>query len=138
MRPHLSLDVRHVGQSVEFYSRVFGVKPQKQTADYAKFDLHEPSLNFSMQSAAGGQPSRVSHLGIEVDSTEEVNRWRARLENQQVATRPEENVTCCHARQDKVWFEDPDGNAWEIFVVHEQLPIHESSQSMKGCCGGKK
>ncbi len=65
MRPHLSLDVRHVPQSVAFYEKVFGVPPQKQTADYAKFDLTEPALHLSLVSSTG-RISSVDHLGIEV------------------------------------------------------------------------
>lgn len=64
MRPHLSLDVRNVPQSVTFYEKVFGVPPQKQTVDYAKFDLIEPSLNFSLLSSTG-RVSEVNHLGID-------------------------------------------------------------------------
>lgn len=130
MRPHLALNVTEVSRSVAFYERVFGVGPQKKTDGYAKFDL--PLLNFTLQSAGSGGPSRVSHLGIEVDSIDEVKRWQERLASQGIATRSEENTSCCYARQDKVWFQDPDGNAWEIFVVHEQLPVPEKEAS--SCC----
>ncbi|MBX3329682.1 MAG: VOC family protein [Nitrospira sp.] len=63
MRPHISLDVRDVSRSVVFYEKVFGVKPQKQVADYAKFDLRAPALNFSLVSSTG-EVSAVDHLGI--------------------------------------------------------------------------
>ena len=66
MRPHISLDVRHVPASAEFYRKVFGVAPQKQTDDYAKFDLTAPALNLSLVSSTG-RISSVDHLGIEVD-----------------------------------------------------------------------
>ena len=71
MRPHLSLDVRNVAASVAFYEKVFGVAPQKHTHDYAKFDLIEPALNFSLVSSTSRLTS-VDHLGIEVDSIEEI------------------------------------------------------------------
>lgn len=132
MRPHLSLDVHNVPASVEFYQKVFGVAPQKQTVDYAKFDLTAPALNFSLVSATGGI-SRVNHLGIEVESTDQVAAWKQRLQRQGILAKVEENVSCCFARQDKLWFTDPDGNAWEIFTVHEQLPV-SGSLTATGCC----
>lgn len=132
MRPHLSLDVRNVGASVAFYQKVFGVAPQKQTDDYAKFDLTSPALNFSLVSSTG-QVSTVDHLGIEVESVEEIAAWKTRLQEAGILERVEENVACCFARQDKVWFSDPDGNAWEVFTVHEQLPV-EGPLANTGCC----
>lgn len=132
MRPHLSLDVRHVPQSVAFYEKVFGVPPQKQTADYAKFDLAVPALNFSLVSATG-KISSVDHLGIEVESIDEIAAWKQRLQERGILEKVEENVACCFARQDKLWFTDPDGNAWEIFTVHEQLEVTGPLAST-GCC----
>lgn len=121
MRPHLSMNVSDVGKSVEFYRKVFGVDPQKQTVNYAKFDL--PILNFTLQSGEHRKVSRVNHLGIEVGSPAEVKDWESKLVKSGVLATPEENTNCCYAKQDKVWFQDPDGNAWEVFVVHHQLPV---------------
>jgi len=132
MRPHLSLDVRNVPASVAFYQKVFGVAPQKETQDYAKFDLTEPALNFSLVSSTG-QLSSVDHLGIEVESVEDIAAWKERLQTYGILERVEENTACCFARQDKLWFSDPDGNAWEVFTVHEQLPV-EGALSNTGCC----
>lgn len=138
MRPHLSLDVRNVPASVEFYKKIFGVPPQKQTSDYAKFDLSRPTLNLSLVSSTG-RVSAVNHLGIEVESVTEVAAWKERLEREGVIDRVEENIACCFARQDKVWFSDPDGNAWEVFMIHEQLSV-TGPVSSTGCCApsGKK
>lgn len=132
MRPHISLDVRDVAKSVAFYEMVFGVKPQKLVADYAKFDLHNPALNLSLVSSTG-EVSVVDHLGIEVDTVDEIARWKARLQEQGILQKVEENTACCFARQDKLWFADPDGNAWEIFTVHEQLEA-TGTLSQTGCC----
>jgi catechol 2,3-dioxygenase-like lactoylglutathione lyase family enzyme len=132
MRPHLSLDVRNVPASVAFYQKVFGVAPQKQTQDYAKFDLIEPPLNFSLVSSTG-RLSTVDHLGIEVEFIEELAVWKEHLQAHGILERLEENTSCCFARQDKLWFSDPDGNAWEIFTVHEQLPV-DGTLSNTGCC----
>lgn len=136
MRPHLSLDVQNVSASVEFYQKVFGVSPQKQTSDYAKFDLVKPALNLSLVSSTG-RISAVNHLGIEVDSVADMAAWKTRLQEAGILDRVEENVACCFARQDKVWVTDPDGNAWEIFTVHEQLPV-EGALASTGCCIPKR
>lgn len=127
MRAHVSIQVSNVADSVAFYEKVFGVKPEKQTEHYAKFGLKE--LNFAMQT---GAPSRVSHFGIEVETAEEVKEWERRLRASGLVKSAEENVECCFAKQDKVWVQDPDGNAWEIFYVREQLPVTEKSGSR--CC----
>jgi len=134
MRAHISLNVKDVKKSVEFYGKLFGTTPQKQTPDYAKFDLKEPTLNFSMQSGSSEKLSRVSHLGIEVDSPSEINKWKERMEKAGVVGKTEEDTTCCFARQDKVWFKDPDGNSWEIFHVYEQLPVLGSVSASGSCC----
>jgi catechol 2,3-dioxygenase-like lactoylglutathione lyase family enzyme len=121
MRGHLSLRVQDVPRSVEFYRRVFGVGPQKQTGRYAKFDLVEPPLNFAL--VQGAESSRVGHLGIEAASAAEFAALRERLAAAGVGVQPETGSRCCYALQDKLWFSDPDGNAWEVFLVHEQLPV---------------
>lgn len=145
MRPHVSINVSNVENTVDFYKKVFGVNPQKQTADYAKFNLEQPSLNFSMQTAKDGRvTSQVNHFGIEVKSAEEVKDWKKNLESAKVALITEEGVDCCYALQDKIWFQDPDGNSWEVFFVHEQLPTEGAQppkitkattcQTKSGCC----
>jgi catechol 2,3-dioxygenase-like lactoylglutathione lyase family enzyme len=136
MRPHLSLDVRDVSKSVAFYEKVFGVPPQKLVADYAKFDLKTPALNFSLVSSTG-EVSAVDHLGIEVETVDEIAGWKAHLQREGILERVENNIACCFDRQDKLWFTDPDGNAWEIFTVHEQLEV-TGRLSQTGCCVPKK
>ena len=132
MRPHLSLDVRNVPASVEFYQKVFGITPQKQTTDYAKFDLTAPALNLALV-ASIGRVSAVNHLGIEVESVDAIAGWKQRLQEQGILEKVEEGVACCFARQDKLWFTDPDGNAWEVFTVHEQLAVTGTLKNT-GCC----
>lgn len=136
MRPHISLDVRDIAKSVAFYEKVFGMKPQKQVADYAKFDVKTPALNFSLVSSTH-DVSAVNHLGIEVDTMEEIAAWKVRLQHEGILERIEDNIACCFARQDKLWFTDPDGNAWEIFTVHEQLEV-TGQLNQTGCCVPKQ
>ncbi|HSL02171.1 MAG TPA: ArsI/CadI family heavy metal resistance metalloenzyme [Nitrospiraceae bacterium] len=132
MRPHISLDVQNVLASVELYQKVFGVAPQKQTTDYAKFDLAEPALNFWLVSSTE-KVSRVNHLGIEVESVDDIAGWKQRLQEQGILEKVEEGVACCFARQDKLWFTDRDGNPWEVFTVHEQLAV-KGPLAQTGCC----
>ncbi len=134
MRAHISINVKNVPKSVDFYKKVFGVEPQKQTSTYAKFDLKNPSLNFAMQS--GGEVSRVSHLGIEVDSPEEVQSWEQKFKELGLLQFSEKDVDCCYARQDKAWTTDPDGNHIEVFYVAEQLPVEEKKEATSCCAGG--
>ena len=132
MRPHLSLDVRNVPASVEFYRKVFNVAPQKHTADYAKFDLTAPALNLALVSSTGSV-SVVNHLGIEVESADDIEMWKQHLLERGILEKVEEGLACCVARQDKLWFTDPDGNPWEVFTVHEQLAVTGSLKNT-GCC----
>jgi catechol 2,3-dioxygenase-like lactoylglutathione lyase family enzyme len=128
----LSLDVRNVPASVEFYQEVFGVAPQKQTMDYAKFDLTSPALNLALVSSTG-RVSAVNHLGIEVESAGDIARWKQHLQERGILEKVEEGMECCFARQDKLWFTDPDGNAWEVFTVLEQLEVTGPLKNT-GCC----
>lgn len=137
MRAHLSINVSNVGKSVDFYKKFFGVNPSKLTTDYAKFDLQEPALNFTMQTAKSENDlSKVSHLGIEVKSAEDIIKWQNKLTETGLVKLVETDTNCCFARQDKVWVQDPDGNSWEIFYVHEQLEVSGELNKANGsaCC----
>lgn len=140
MRPHLSIYVRDVSVTADFYSKVFGVSPEKQTKSYAKFDLKAPAFNFTVMNDQSGKVSYVGHLGIEVESAEEVLKWKEQMTNLGIPVKEEMNVECCYAKQDKIWFSDPDHNAWEIFYVRKQLDISDNDAKTacdpgKGCCG---
>jgi len=139
MRAHFSINVRSIKKSVGFYSKVFGVNPQKKSETYAKFDLKEPSLNFSMHEVVDGRiASRVNHLGIEVMSVKEIAKWHKKITKHKIKTLTEEATDCCFALQDKFWFQDPDGNSWEVFFVHKLLPVlgaeppHQIKKTKKG------
>lgn len=96
MRAYISLEVRNIASSVEFYQNVFNLRPQKQTENYAKFDLPAPALNLSLISSTG-KVSSVNHLGTEVESREEIAAWKTRLQERGILERVEENVACCFA-----------------------------------------
>lgn len=122
IKPHVSLNVADIDASVAFYEKAFGVAPSKRRPDYAKFDLGAPSLNLTMQ--VGPRTGvNASHFGVQVSSTADVAEAKQRFEAAGLTTFSEEAVSCCYAVQDKVWIEDPDGNAWEVFVVKADADV---------------
>jgi catechol 2,3-dioxygenase-like lactoylglutathione lyase family enzyme len=117
LKAHLAINVKDVGQSIEFYRRMFGIEPSKVRAGYAKFDVENPPLNFTLNQVPFGERGALSHMGIQVGSTEDVLATRERWAEAGLFTRDEMQTDCCYATQDKTWVRDPDGNEWEAFVV---------------------
>ena len=117
---HVSLTVSDLSKSVAFYRGVFG-EPRKLKSDYAKFVNPAPELHLALRPGlerpAGGGP--LNHLGIRVDSTDEVRRWRDGMKERGVVSEEEKREDCCYALQDKFWLTDPDGNCWEVYTVIE-------------------
>ncbi len=118
-RVHIALSVRDMERSAIFYRHLFAQEPTKVRARYAKFEVAEPPLNLTLNEDANQQtrPGPSAHFGVQVKSTETVARVAARLQATGLNPRLEDAVSCCYAVQDKAWVTDPDGNAWEIFVV---------------------
>jgi catechol 2,3-dioxygenase-like lactoylglutathione lyase family enzyme len=119
LKAHLALNVRSVDRSIEFYRKIFGIEPSKVRAGYAKFDVQNPPLNFTLNEAPFVHRGALSHLGIQVQSTEDVLAMRRRWNDAGLSTQDEMQTNCCYAIQDKTWVRDPDGNEWEVFVVLE-------------------
>jgi len=138
-KAHLAINVRDVQQSVIFYKQMFGIEPSKVRTGYAKFDVANPPLNFTLNQAPFGERGALSHLGIQVGSTEDVLSVRDRWIQEGLAPRDEMQTDCCYALQDKAWVRDPDGNEWEVFVVlQDNLPeknLAEQSAAERSCCG---
>jgi catechol 2,3-dioxygenase-like lactoylglutathione lyase family enzyme len=131
IKPHVSLNVSDIERSVAFYEKAFGVTATKRRPGYAKFDLASPALNLTMVETPRTGVN-ASHFGIQVASTADVLEAKARFEAAGLATRGEESTTCCYAVQDKVWIADPDGNAWEVFVVKADAAAMRSDATT--CC----
>lgn len=118
---HFSLNVSDFERSVAFYSVLFGVAPAKHHHDYAKFELEQPPLVFSLVPNAPSSGGSLSHFGFPVGSTEDVKAAAERLAAAGLEITCQEGTVCGYARQDKVWVADPDRNFWEIYVVHEDV-----------------
>ena len=132
LKAHLAINVRSVEGSIEFYQRMFGIEPSKVRQGYAKFDVANPPLNFTLNEAPFGERGALSHMGIQVASTEDVLSMRDRWIREGLIPREEMKTDCCYALQDKAWVRDPDGNEWEVFVVLEDnLPEKSAARS---CC----
>jgi len=123
-KTHLSLNVRDVERSTHWYATFFGVEPHKQRPGYANFDLANPPLKLALAEHDAGPGGPLNHLGILVESTDEVLQVKARLEDSGLITFTEENVSCCYALQDKIWVRDPDGNAWEVYTIVDDHDDH--------------
>lgn len=144
-KTHVALNVTDIEKSVAFYQAMFGVNPVKYKVGYAKFDVDNPALNLTLNLAQTVQSQgALSHLGVQVDSTETVKQAIDRFKVAGLATFEEQNTDCCYALQDKVWVTDPDGNRWEVFVVKVADTTPEQNvgscgtqadaQSVKTCC----
>ena len=133
IKAHVALNVRNVDASVAFYCRLFGIDPAKTRTGYAKFDVTNPALNLSLNEVPSmSGTGALSHMGIQVASTEDVLAIRQQWNEAGLVTRDEMQTNCCFAIQDKAWVQDPDGNQWEVFVVlKDNLPESPS------CCGSR-
>ena len=133
LKPHVSINVRNLDKSIAFYSKMFGIEPAKVRTGYAKFDVAAPPLNFALNEVPSLEGAgALSHLGLQVASSDDVAAMRARWAEAGLYTRDEMQTDCCYAIQDKTWVTDPDGNEWEAFVVlQDNLPEVEKASN---CC----
>ena len=124
LRPHLALTVTDVERAVPFYEALLGVAPEKRRPGYAKFAVTEPALNLTLNEGERQTLGALDHAGVQVATTDDVLAAKRRLGDAGLVTFDEMDVTCCYARQDKIWVRDPDGTPWEVFVTHEDTEAH--------------
>lgn len=134
LKPHLAINVRDVSTSIKFYRNLFGVEPVKVRTGYAKFEVTNPPLNFTLNQGAFQEAGALSHLGLQVFSTEDVLAVRQQWHERGLVTRDEMQTNCCYATQDKTWVKDPDGNEWEVFVVLKDNLPEPSMATETACC----
>ena len=120
-RLQLALNVKDLKDAIRFYSQLFATAPSKMEPGYANFAIADPPLKLVLfeNSTASG---KLNHLGIEVESAEQVMAESDRLKQANLSVRSEEKTTCCYAMQDKAWVTDPDGESWEVYTVLEDSP----------------
>jgi lactoylglutathione lyase len=121
-RFHIHVSVEDLGKSIGFYSTLFGSRPARVEADYAKWMLEDPRLNFAI--STGRQPLGVNHLGFQVDSTDELRALHGQLAAADARLVEEQEQACCYARSDKYWVTDPTGIAWETFHTLGDIPVY--------------
>ena len=134
---HISLNVRDLERSVAFFEALFGLPPAKQYHDYAKFEVAEPPVVLSLEpSSSINRGGALNHLGLRLAETANLGAWQARLMAAGFAVQQLDDVDCCYARQTKILTNDPDGNLWEIYTLHEDTDHHgfSSVDAGEACC----
>jgi len=131
-RFHVHVNVTDLDASIAFYSRLFAAAPTRVEADYAKWMLDDPRINFaiSRRERAPG----VDHLGFQVESGDELAEIGARLAAADAIRQADVDTTCCYARSDKYWSEDPQGLRWESFHTHGSAPTYFAPSDAAACC----
>jgi catechol 2,3-dioxygenase-like lactoylglutathione lyase family enzyme len=135
-RFHVHVRVADLAASERFYSRLFGQEPSRREADYAKWMLDDPRLNFAISTR--GEGAGVDHLGFQVDDASELAQLQQRGEQAGMAVQRQGEVSCCYARSEKHWVTDPQGVAWEHFHTLGDVPVYGDGTragDSKSCCG---
>ena len=134
-RMHLHISVEDINKSIGFYNSLFGATPTVSKPDYAKWMLDDPSVNFAISQR--GAKAGLDHIGIQVESDTELSEIKSRLENAELSLLTEEGATCCYAKSDKHWVQDPSGIAWETYHTLDSAPTFSSQESTElsaACC----
>ena len=134
-RMHLHVSVEDMRKSVSFYSCLFGASPTVEKPDYAKWMLSDPLVNFAISQR--GAKTGLDHIGIQVENDLELTEIKQRLETAEMHMLTEEATTCCYAKSDKHWVQDPSGIAWETYRTLDTAPTFngiENTVSTAACC----
>ena len=139
-RLHMHVSVPDLGPAISFYSVLFDAKPTVTKADYAKWMLDDPSVNFAI--SARERSAGVDHVGIQVDSRDELGVLAGRLKAAGAVTVDQEATTCCYAQSDKSWVTDTAGVRWETFFTHGEATSYGEDEVLPepiaaACCGPK-
>ena len=140
-RMHVHVAVEELEPAVSFYSALFGAEPTVKKPDYAKWMLDDPLVNFAISAGKHGRQG-IEHLGIQVDSLEELGEVYGRLEEADRPVLEEGRTTCCYAKSEKSWIADPDGIVWEAFFTDGEATTYGDSPVLETiaaetskCCG---
>jgi catechol 2,3-dioxygenase-like lactoylglutathione lyase family enzyme len=139
-RFHVHVAVDDLAQSIRFYSTLFAAEPAVVKDDYAKWMLEDPRVNFAISTVGDHtgrleigerRPVGISHLGIQVEDTDELGEVYERLSQAERPVIEEKDTVCCYARSDKQWIADPSGVPWETFLTHEQATVYGTSGAIR-------
>lgn len=133
-RLHIHVGVDDMESSIAFYRNLFGAEPTKQHADYAQWLLAKPQVNFAISTKPAH--SGINHLGLQVDSDEELVQLQSQLNQAEIEQINQAQVECCYARSDKSWIRDPAGLPWEIYRTMEDAVVYQDRHSVSAteCC----
>ena len=120
-RFHIHIRVEDLPASIAFYSGLFGCPPARVESDYAKWMLDDPRINFAISTR--GQTPGIDHLGIQVDSADELEHLDQRMVAAAAPVKAQQRAACCYAESDKYWTVDPQGIAWEAFHSLSAIPV---------------
>jgi catechol 2,3-dioxygenase-like lactoylglutathione lyase family enzyme len=134
-RLHVNIAVENLAESIRFYTALFAAEPTVIKPDYAKWMLDDPRVNFSI--AARGRGSGVDHLGIQVESEDELREVYGRLTAAERPVLEQGQVTCCYAKSEKSWISDPQGVAWETFLTHGDSTVYGTDGDLAALSAGK-
>jgi catechol 2,3-dioxygenase-like lactoylglutathione lyase family enzyme len=133
-RLHIHVGVDNIEQAIPFYSALFGAEPVKTKADYAKWLLDDPRLNFAISTRA--LKKGIDHLGIQVDDSSELDELRRRIKHAALPAFDEGETVCCYAKSDKTWVQDPAGVTWETYRTMEDAQVYGKNPVMtENACG---
>jgi len=141
-RLHVHIAVDDLERSIGFYSTMFGAEPTVRKSDYAKWMLDDPKVNLAI-SRRDGHIHGVDHLGIQVDSDDELRALAAQLKHAGEIARDQEAATCCYARSNKAWVDDPSGVRWETFFTFGEATTYGEDEDAQAAvqsvsaCGAK-
>jgi catechol 2,3-dioxygenase-like lactoylglutathione lyase family enzyme len=134
-RFHIHIAVDDLDRNIAFYSAVFGADPGVVKPDYAKWSLTDPAINFAISTR--GRQTGLDHVGIQAETDGELADIRRRLDQAGLAGVAQEATTCCYAKSDKYWVQDPQGIAWESFHTLSEAPLFggtADSEERSACC----
>ena len=133
MRLQLALNVRDIDEAVAYYGKLFDAKPHKRRPGYANFSLDKPPLKLVLFENPNAD-ERLNHLGVEVFEPDEVTRAARRLDAAGILNEVQRDETCCHATQDKVWSNEPQGLRWEWYRVTDDAPDADLVEAPERLC----
>jgi catechol 2,3-dioxygenase-like lactoylglutathione lyase family enzyme len=124
---HVAVYVKSIPEAVEQYRKILGIEPAKVRHDYAKFEIQDPPVIFSM--SLGGEAGKLSHLGIRYPGTGDVASELARTKRNEVELLEQKGTTCCYAKADKFWVRDADGMPWEMYTLLEDAEAETAADA---------